>query len=134
LIHVCGRTERLAEIRADLDRQAAAAREALAGWSGRTAVMGTASPDGGMEICHADFEPFEGVLLADLGLEPAPVLAGLEPFATLSAERVGDVDADLAVLIQYGDNPIDELTASPLWKPGTVVTVPSSHAYLGPCS
>lgn len=127
-----GRTERLAEVRADLDGRAAAAREALAGWSGRTAVMGTAEPDGGMELHHADFEPFEGVLVADLGFEPAAVLAGLEPFATLSAERVGDVDADLAVLIQYGDNPIDELTASPLWRPETVVTVPSPQTYLGP--
>lgn len=45
--------------------------------------------------------------------------------AALGAAACGDEGAD---------NPIDELTASPLWKPETVVTVPSPQTYLGPYS
>jgi iron complex transport system substrate-binding protein len=124
-----GTSDQVDKVTEGIDDDFAEARETLSGLEGKTFFQGAVSADGIYSVPDANH------FFDELGLEPADIQPSGDKPQTLSMERIGDIDADVAVIggedeprkALEDDSRFDRL---PAVKNGTMVLAAGTETYV----
>lgn len=124
-----GTSDKVEKVSQGIDDDFAEARETLSGLQGKTFFQGVVTADGIYSV------PGAKNFFGGIGLKPADIQPSEEQTQTLSAERYGDIDADVAV-IGGEDEPRKDFENDsrvkrlPAVKNGTMILVGGTETYV----